>query len=191
MLDYLTPESSRSVKAHHMHPPREQAHASRHHAFSKERKEQRAPGGRVTSSQLAQCVKSSGSKPPTSIGQKYIGERARWRARKALHEQDRRVYAKRSANLGVGVVSISGAQIACLQARMPIDLGESAVGSVGGSGKLFPRRIAYFDIFGLDIEMVGLVLSARDSLVACCHVCWCERNLRIRHFYIYILLAQN
>lgn len=69
---------------------------------------------------------------------------------------------------------------------MPIDLGESAVGSVGASGKLFSRRIACFSIFKLEIEMIGLVLSPRDSLVVCCHVCWWERNLEdsaLLHIY--------
>ena len=130
---------SRIIKIGESPPPcthhAQQACAARHHAFSKERKERShrsgAKGDARRAGHLIAGVKSSGSKRPTSIGQKYISERARWRARKALHEQDRRVHAKRSASLGVGVVSISGAQIACLQARMPIDLGESAVGSVG------------------------------------------------------------
>lgn len=94
--------SSKSEKAHHHAPTTRTSARPRHHAFGKERKEQKAPGGRVTSSP---GVKSSGSKHLTSIGQKYISERAGWRAFRALHEQDRRIHAKRSAStarFGVG-----------------------------------------------------------------------------------------
>jgi hypothetical protein len=62
-------------------------------------------------------VKSSGSKQAARIGQNYISERTEWRARTPLHEQDRSTHVKSSARFGVGVVSISGAQIACLQRR--------------------------------------------------------------------------
>jgi len=81
------------------------------------------------------------------------------------------------------VVSISEAQIACLQAQVPIDLEESATvpcgSSVGGVKQAIWRRIAYFGMVRLASEMAGLVLRARDALVVFGHVCRWERILRI------------
>ena len=76
-----------------------------------------------------------------------------------------------SARFGVGVVSISGAQIACLQAQMPIDLEEKCRGSVGASSTQFSEAHRLFSIWKLSSEMIGLILTARGALVVFSHVC--------------------
>ena len=98
-----------------------------------------------------------------------------------------------SARFGVGVVSISGAQIACLQAQMPIDLEEKCRGSSVCARPVSDSEgaIECFSIFGLSSEMIGLVLPARGALVVFDHVYRQEMILRIGDFHQYILLAQS
>ena len=94
-------------------------------------------------------------------------------SRKALREQDRSVHIEWSARVGVGVVSISGDQIACLQAQMPIDLEEKCRGKNVGARPVSDSEspshvLAFLECLA---RMVRLVSTARGALVVFSNVC--------------------